>query len=60
MFSESGFTHNDLLKEYNQYVGRFSKFNDSFCRDTYSCANRKDAKTATVNIWRKEYRSISS
>ncbi|RSW85744.1 hypothetical protein EGH62_05440 [Klebsiella aerogenes] len=36
MFSESGFTHSDLLRGHNQYVGRSLKVNGPFCRDTYS------------------------
>ncbi|ECC9925225.1 hypothetical protein D5801_26330 [Salmonella enterica subsp. enterica] len=38
MLRESGFTHGDLLRRYNQYVGRSLKVNGSFCRDAYkSC-----------------------
>ncbi|QFH83761.1 hypothetical protein FR760_02020 [Enterobacter hormaechei] len=36
MFSESGFTHGDLLRGHNQYVGRSLKVNGSVKRDTYS------------------------
>ncbi|EGO7643180.1 hypothetical protein EYY90_19035 [Hafnia alvei] len=36
MFSESGFTHGDLLQGYIQYVGRSLKVNGSFCKDTYT------------------------
>ncbi|EMJ5848815.1 hypothetical protein PGN82_09250 [Klebsiella aerogenes] len=35
VFSESGFTHGDLLRVHNQYVGRSIKVNGPFCRDTY-------------------------
>ncbi|WP_206862736.1 hypothetical protein, partial [Enterobacter chengduensis] len=35
VFSESGFTHGDLLRGHYQYVGRSLKVNGSFCRDTY-------------------------
>ncbi|QJT78903.1 hypothetical protein C0557_01845 [Kosakonia sp. MUSA4] len=38
MFGESGFTHGDLLRGHNQYVGRSLKVNSSFKRDTYSTA----------------------
>jgi len=34
--SESDFTHGDLLKGHNQYVGRSLKVNGSFYRDTYT------------------------
>ncbi|MGR7834050.1 hypothetical protein ACU6XI_24925, partial [Klebsiella aerogenes] len=36
VFSESGFTHGDLLRGHTQYVGRSLKVNGPFCRDTYS------------------------
>jgi hypothetical protein len=36
LFGESGFTHSDLLRGHNQYVGRSLKVNGSFCRDTYT------------------------
>ncbi|HBZ3680616.1 TPA: hypothetical protein MHK28_26720 [Klebsiella pneumoniae] len=36
MFSESGFTHSDLLRGHNQYVGRSLKVNGAFYRDTYT------------------------
>ncbi|RSV97064.1 hypothetical protein EGH51_25005, partial [Klebsiella aerogenes] len=35
VFSESGFTHGDLLRGHTQYVGRSLKVNGPFCRDTY-------------------------
>ncbi|MBZ6684353.1 hypothetical protein FMJ72_26005 [Klebsiella pneumoniae] len=40
MFSESGFTHSDLLRGHNQYVGRSLKVNGAFYRDTYNRLNR--------------------
>lgn len=36
VFGESGFTHGDLLRRHNQYVGRPLKVNGSFYRDTYT------------------------
>jgi hypothetical protein len=36
MFSESGFTHGDLLRGHNQYVGRSLKVNGAVKRDTYT------------------------
>ncbi|OOK62547.1 hypothetical protein GY25_21595 [Pedobacter himalayensis] len=39
MFSESGFTHSDLLRGHNQYVGRSLKVNGSFCRVIYTFPN---------------------
>ncbi|NCF09000.1 hypothetical protein DK872_27565 [Kosakonia sp. MH5] len=36
MFGESGFTHGDLLRGHNQYVGRSLKVNGPFRRDTYN------------------------
>ncbi|MBX4813371.1 hypothetical protein C2U60_08405 [Klebsiella variicola] len=35
MFDESGFTHGDLLRGHNQYVGRSLNVNGSFYRDAY-------------------------
>ncbi|WP_217271675.1 hypothetical protein, partial [Pantoea stewartii] len=35
VFGESGFTHGDLLRGHNQYVGRSLKVNGSFYRDAY-------------------------
>ncbi|QDX29672.1 hypothetical protein Dpoa569_0001475 [Dickeya poaceiphila] len=39
VFSESGFTHGDLLKGHNQYVGRSLKVNGSVCWDTYKTSS---------------------
>lgn len=36
VFGESGFTHGDLFRGHNQYVGRSLKVNGSFCMDTYT------------------------
>lgn len=36
MLSESDLTYSDLLRGYNQYVGRYLKVNGSFYQDTYS------------------------
>ncbi|KSX04996.1 hypothetical protein APT79_05060 [Enterobacter sp. K66-74] len=36
MLSESDLAYSDLLRGYNQYVGRYIKVNGSFYRDTYS------------------------
>ncbi|AUV02128.1 hypothetical protein C2U51_14545 [Enterobacteriaceae bacterium ENNIH1] len=36
MFGESGFTHGDLLRGHNQYVGRSLKVNGSLKWDTYT------------------------
>ncbi|MER5272616.1 hypothetical protein, partial [Serratia marcescens] len=38
VFSESGFTHRDLLTGHNQYVGRSLKVNGSVYRDAYNFA----------------------
>ncbi|QDI47349.1 hypothetical protein FG173_10215 [Serratia marcescens] len=36
MLGESGFTHDDLLRGHNQYVGRSLKVNGPFYRDAYN------------------------
>ncbi|RSW01317.1 hypothetical protein EGH51_17140, partial [Klebsiella aerogenes] len=61
VFSESGFTHGDLLRGHTQYVGRSLKVNGPFCRDTYNdsltfqtrlrlVANAGDAQPMTIII----------
>ncbi|WP_264239267.1 hypothetical protein, partial [Pantoea ananatis] len=35
VLSESDFSRGDLLRGYNQYVGRSLKVNGPFCRDAY-------------------------
>ena len=49
--SESGFTHGDLLRGHNQYVGRSLKVNGSFCRDAYTIfyTERKKVVYVVVN-----------
>lgn len=41
MFGESGFTHGDLIREHNEYVGRSPKVNGALCRDTYRISDLK-------------------
>ncbi|MDI4516841.1 hypothetical protein E7V72_30940 [Escherichia coli] len=50
MFSESGFTHGDLLRGHTQYVGRSLKVNGPFCRDTYKYNRKVIAKLITIRV----------
>jgi hypothetical protein len=41
--SESGFSHDYLIKRHIQYVGRSLKVNDLFCRDAYRISKKREA-----------------
>lgn len=47
VFGESGFTHDDLLREHTEYVGRSLKVNGSVYRDTYNYV--RNTKTGQVD-----------
>ncbi|NDO80318.1 hypothetical protein CJP72_05855 [Citrobacter sp. NCU1] len=40
MLSETGFTHNDLLRWQNEYAGRSLNMNGTIMRDTYMVSAR--------------------
>ncbi|HBX6104363.1 TPA: hypothetical protein MH622_19160 [Klebsiella pneumoniae] len=50
MFSESCFTHGNLLRKLKQYVGRSLKVNGSFYRDTYISSCRQLAAELSKNL----------
>ncbi|WP_110268630.1 hypothetical protein, partial [Pantoea sp. PNA 03-3] len=54
----SGFTHGDLLRGHNQYVGRSLKVNGSFYRDAYKTARLLIIHSINMKPPPKQYEGV--